>query len=97
MINVLQAMILTSDTGIVLTPSYHAFKLYVPFQDAKLLKSQHDGQPFKLADTELPRLTAWPPVAVTTAGLGLAHQRAPTEPLTLQLKAGTATAARAKP
>ncbi|MFO1226397.1 alpha-N-arabinofuranosidase [Roseateles sp.] len=94
MINVLQAMILTSDTGIVLTPSYHAFKLYVPFQDAKLLKSQHDGQPFKLADTELPRFDSvaargrdgkvW--VALTNV-----H---PTEPLTLQLKAGTATAAR---
>jgi alpha-N-arabinofuranosidase len=34
MANVLQAMILTDNATMVLTPSYHVFKMYVPFQDA---------------------------------------------------------------
>ena len=34
MINVLQAMILTDKEKMVLTPTYHVFKMYVPFQDA---------------------------------------------------------------
>ena len=34
MINVLQAMILTDKEKMVLTPTYHVFRMYVPFQDA---------------------------------------------------------------
>jgi alpha-L-arabinofuranosidase len=34
MINVLQAMILTKDDKMVLTPTYHAFEMYKSFQDA---------------------------------------------------------------
>ena len=34
MINVLQAMILTDKEKMVLTPTYHVFKMYIPFQDA---------------------------------------------------------------
>jgi alpha-N-arabinofuranosidase len=37
MVNVLQAMILTDKEKMVLTPTYHVFKMYVPFQDAKLV------------------------------------------------------------
>src|SRR5205823_12127263 len=37
MVNVLQAMILTDKDKMVLTPTYHAFKMYVPFQDATSL------------------------------------------------------------
>ena len=33
MVNVLQAMILT-DGRMVLTPTYHAFQMYMPFQGA---------------------------------------------------------------
>ena len=43
MINVLQAMILTDKEKMVLTPTYHAFKMYVPFQDAKLVPVQFDA------------------------------------------------------
>jgi alpha-L-arabinofuranosidase len=39
MINVLQAMILTEDEKMVLTPTYHAFRMYVPFQDASGCRS----------------------------------------------------------
>ncbi|RVU04506.1 alpha-N-arabinofuranosidase [Novosphingobium umbonatum] len=37
MVNVLQAMILTRDAQMVLTPTYHVFDMYRPFQDATSL------------------------------------------------------------
>jgi len=37
MVNVLQAMILTDGPRMVLTPTYHVFEMYKPFQDATLL------------------------------------------------------------
>ena len=37
MINVLQAMIMTDKEKMVLTPTYHVFKMYVPFQDATFI------------------------------------------------------------
>ncbi|TWI67709.1 alpha-N-arabinofuranosidase [Pseudoduganella lurida] len=37
MVNVLQAMILTDKDKMVLTPTYHAFRMYVPFQGATSL------------------------------------------------------------
>ncbi|MDE6498409.1 MAG: alpha-N-arabinofuranosidase [Muribaculaceae bacterium] len=35
--NVLQAMVLTQDAEMVLTPTYYVFKMYVPHQDARLV------------------------------------------------------------
>lgn len=37
MVNVLQAMILTDGPKMVLTPTYHVFQMYLPFQDATFL------------------------------------------------------------
>jgi alpha-N-arabinofuranosidase len=37
MVNVLQAMILTDGPKMVLTPTYHVFALYRPWQDATVL------------------------------------------------------------
>jgi alpha-L-arabinofuranosidase len=37
MVNVLQAMILTKGPQMLLTPTYHAFKMFTPFQDATYL------------------------------------------------------------
>ena len=37
MINVLQAMIMTDKEKMVLTPTYHVFKMYVPFQEATFI------------------------------------------------------------
>src|SRR5436190_18931268 len=37
MINVLQAMVLTDKEKMVLTPTYHVFRMYVPFQDATVV------------------------------------------------------------
>jgi alpha-N-arabinofuranosidase len=40
MINVLQAMILTKGPQMLLTPTYHVFKMYEPFQDAAYLPAE---------------------------------------------------------
>ena len=37
MVNVLQAMILTDGPRMVPTPTYHVYRMYLPFQDATLL------------------------------------------------------------
>lgn len=37
MVNVLQAMIITDKEKMLLTPTYHAYKMYIPFQDATSL------------------------------------------------------------
>jgi len=37
MVNVLQAMILTEGRKMVLTPTYHVFEMYKPWQDATVL------------------------------------------------------------
>jgi alpha-N-arabinofuranosidase len=45
MVNVLQAMILAEGDKMVLTPTYHAFKMHVPFQDATALLVELDKNP----------------------------------------------------
>ncbi|RZJ13502.1 MAG: alpha-N-arabinofuranosidase [Rubrivivax sp.] len=58
MVNVLQAMIITSKDKFVLTPTYHAFKLYVPFQDATSLPVSIENNPvYKVGATEIPGLS----------------------------------------
>jgi len=56
MINVLQAMILTDNDKMLLTPTYHVFKMYVPFQDAKLLPVQFDQGKTSVNDIALPNV-----------------------------------------
>ncbi|ESQ88975.1 alpha-L-arabinofuranosidase [Asticcacaulis sp. AC460] len=56
MINVLQAMILTKGDKMVVTPTYHVFKLYVPFQDATFLPVTADAGTFTIDGITLPRL-----------------------------------------
>jgi len=58
MINVLQAMILTDKEKMVLTPTYHVFKMYVPFQDATFLPVVFDAGTYTHGDISLPRLDA---------------------------------------
>ncbi len=58
MVNVLQAMILTSKDKLALTPTYHAFKLYVPFQDATSLPASVENNPvYQVGKTEMPSLS----------------------------------------
>ena len=59
MVNVLQAMIHTDKTRMVLTPTYHAFALYTPFQDATTLPTTLSGNPeYALAGKSLPAVSA---------------------------------------
>lgn len=58
MVNVLQAMILTDGGKMVLTPTYHLFKMYVPFQDATLLPASFDAGTYKFGNTTLPKVDA---------------------------------------
>jgi len=58
MINVLQAMILTDKDKMVLTPTYHVFKMYVPFQDASFLPVTFNAGSYTHRDITLPRIDA---------------------------------------
>ncbi|MDZ7723876.1 MAG: alpha-L-arabinofuranosidase C-terminal domain-containing protein [candidate division KSB1 bacterium] len=58
MINVLQAMILTDKEKMILTPTYHTFRLYVPFQNATRLGIDYDAGHYQVEDIKLPRVDA---------------------------------------
>jgi alpha-L-arabinofuranosidase len=59
MVNVLQAMILAEGDRMVLTPTYHAFKMYVPFQGATSLPVTLDNKPqYTFGSTAIPTLSA---------------------------------------
>ncbi len=58
MINVLQAMILTDGSKMVLTPTYHVFKMYVPFQDAQFTPVTFDAGKYVNGKHTLPRVDA---------------------------------------
>jgi alpha-L-arabinofuranosidase len=58
MVNVLQSMIMTDQGRMVLTPTYHVFRMYVPFQDATLIPVQMDGGTYTQGNLSLPRLDA---------------------------------------
>ena len=58
MINVLQAMILTDGPKMVLTPTYHVFHMYVPFQDATAVPVSFDAGTYTAGGVTLPRVDA---------------------------------------
>ena len=58
MVNVLQAMILTDKEKMVLTPTYHVFRMYVPFQDATFVPVRFDAGTYTQGDVTLPRVDA---------------------------------------
>jgi len=58
MVNVLQAMILTDKAKMVLTPTYHVFRMYVPFQDATFVPVAFDAGWYTQGDVALPRVDA---------------------------------------
>lgn len=58
MVNVLQAMIITDKEKMVLTPTYHLFRMYVPFQDATLVPVTFDAGTYRNGNIALPRLDA---------------------------------------
>ena len=54
MVNVLQAMILTEGPRMLLTPTYHVFEMYVPFQGAIPLKASAQAPAYTFGGTSLP-------------------------------------------
>jgi alpha-N-arabinofuranosidase len=58
MVNVLQAMILTDKERMVLTPTYHVFRLYLPFHDATLLPAAVSAGDYEHGGLKLPRVDA---------------------------------------
>jgi len=58
MVNVLQAMILTDGPKMLLTPTYHVFRMYVPFQDATSVPVTFDAGVYTQGDITLPRISA---------------------------------------
>lgn len=57
MINVLQAIVLTDDTRMVLTPTYHVFDLYQPHMDATLLPNNLQSPLYTFAGENLNALS----------------------------------------
>ncbi|MDN4502919.1 alpha-L-arabinofuranosidase C-terminal domain-containing protein [Alteromonadaceae bacterium BrNp21-10] len=57
MVNVLQAMILTDKEKMLLTPTYYAFKMYIPFQDATLIPLEYSSPEYQLGDTSVPAIS----------------------------------------
>ena len=92
MVNVLQAMILTRKDQLVLTPTYHAFKLYTPFQDATSLPVKIDANPvYQVGAVEMPGLSAT--AARGKDGklyLGLVNAN-PNQPAELTVRVGSST------
>jgi len=66
MVNVLQAMILTRGAQMILTPTYHVFRLYVPFQDATALPVELSSPPYRVGEIAVPEVAV--AAARTTSG-----------------------------
>jgi len=56
MVNVLQSMILTDNEKMLLTPTYHVFRMYVPFQDATFIPIDLAVDRYSAADTQVPQV-----------------------------------------
>jgi alpha-N-arabinofuranosidase len=56
MVNVLQAKIFTDKEKMLLTPTYHVFKMYVPFQDATSVPVSFDAGRYTHGGISLPRV-----------------------------------------
>ncbi|HEY3861359.1 MAG TPA: alpha-N-arabinofuranosidase [Verrucomicrobiae bacterium] len=57
LVNVLQAMILTDNEKMVLTPTYYVFQMYAVHQDAILLPSEVASPRYTLGDDSIPAVT----------------------------------------
>lgn len=57
-VNVLQAMILTDEEKMLLTPSYHIFDMYQVHQDATLLETNVGSPFYRYGDDSLPKIHA---------------------------------------
>jgi alpha-N-arabinofuranosidase len=58
MANVLQSLLVTDGPKMLLTPTYHVYRLYLPFQDATLLPVKFAAGVYRQGEIELPGLDA---------------------------------------
>lgn len=58
MVNVIQAMILTDGPKSVLTPTYHVYRMYLPFQDATVIPLDLSAGRYVEGKIDLPRVDA---------------------------------------
>lgn len=56
-VNVLQAVILTDDEKMILTPTYHVMKMYAVHQDARLLELDLDTESYEFNGEKLPAIS----------------------------------------
>ena len=68
-VNVLQALILTEGTKMLLTPTYHVFDMYKVHHDAKLLPVKFNSPDYVLGNQTLPALN----VSASQDSLGVVH------------------------
>jgi alpha-N-arabinofuranosidase len=57
-VNVLQAVILTKDDKMVLTPTYHVFRMFRVHQDARLLKTDLRCEDYVMGTKKIPAVSA---------------------------------------
>jgi alpha-L-arabinofuranosidase len=57
MVNVLQAMVLTQGPKMVLTPTYHVFRMFKPFQDATALPAEFQSPQYSLGEVSVPAVS----------------------------------------
>lgn len=58
MVNVLQSVILTKDDKMVLTPTYHVFRMFRVHQEAQLLKTDLRCEEYVFGDRKIPAISA---------------------------------------
>ena len=71
MVNVLQAMILTQGPKMILTPTYHVFHMFRPFQDATFLPTELQTPRYELGSVSVPAVE--PSAARTAAAASSSH------------------------
>ena len=69
MVNVLQAMVLTDKEKMVLTPTYHVFRMYKVHQGATMIPVDLNAPEYKLGDASVPSLN----VSASRDGEGRLH------------------------
>lgn len=58
MVNVIQSMILTDGSRMLLTPTYHVYSMYVPFHDAQLVPASFPSGEYREGKELLPQIDA---------------------------------------
>ncbi|HUK01189.1 MAG TPA: alpha-L-arabinofuranosidase C-terminal domain-containing protein [Steroidobacteraceae bacterium] len=73
MVNVLQSMILTRGRQMLLTPTYHVFRMFRPFQDSVALPVEVQGPPYRVGALSVPGISVSAARAQSTVLLALVN------------------------